>query len=226
MAVAWTRCEEVETAEGLLELRQQGADTFLICIDGRVLMNSRASRSEVALATLGCAALRTHPRPRVLVGGLGMGITLRAALDCLPPDADLQVAELQPAMLRWCRGPLRDLTHSAVFDARVRVRVEDVAASIARAGEQGGAARFDAILLDLYEGPHAADDARAHPHYGSRALERARAALVPQGRLAVWGEDPDAAFEGRLARQGFQVERQRPGRGGRRHVVTVATLPR
>jgi len=224
MAEAWTRCDRVETAEGVLELRQRGSDTFLICIDRRILMNSRSSRSEVALAELGCAAILSRARPRVLVGGLGMGITLRAALDCLPSDAEILVAEHQPAMLRWCRGPLRGLTRAAVDDTRVQVRVEDVAATIGQAARRGGEERFDAILLDLYEGPHAGDDAQGHPHYGTRALATTRAALARRGTLAVWGEDPDRGFEQRLAKQGFLVQRRRPGRGGRRHVVTVATL--
>jgi spermidine synthase len=184
-------------------------------------MNSAASRSETALARIACAELGARPAPRVLIGGLGMGCTLRAALDALPASASVVVAELNETVLRWCRGPLAGLTAHAVDDPRVTVRIEDVAAAI-RAAAAHAAERYDAVLLDLYEGPHPASQPRGHPHYGAAALARAHAALRPGGILAVWSEDPDALFERALGRARFAVRLERPGRGGRRHAVYVA----
>jgi spermidine synthase len=232
MTRSWQTVDAVDTAEGRLELRRRGEREFVITAGGRVLMNSGAHRTEAAAAEIVCRGLAA-PRPRVLIGGLGMGFTLRAALDALPRAARVVVAEIEPAILRWCRGPLAGLTGRAVDDPRVTVRLADVAAVIAgaasHAGDAGGAgdgggARFDAIVLDLYEGPRGAPGADADPLYGADALARARAALVPGGALAVWSEDPDAAFEQRFAAAGFRVERRRPGRGGPRHTVYVGRV--
>jgi spermidine synthase len=202
------------TKDGLLELRQRDAHDFLITLDGRVLMRSAAHRSEVALAELALARLPPRPAPRVLVGGLGMGLTLRAALDALPAGARVLVAELHEPVVSWCRGPLAVLTRNAVDDPRVRVQVGDVARVVSGGGP------FDAILLDLFVGPQRPD--REHPLWGAAALANAREALAPDGVLAVWGEAPEARFERRLRGAGFGFERTRPGRGGRRHVVYVA----
>ncbi len=224
MTRPWRTLERVETDRGQLELRQRGESDFLIALAGRVIMNSRAQRSEVALAESACARLAGRRQPRVLIGGLGMGYTLRAALDNLPRAARVVVAELNPAVVRWCRGPLAGLTRRAVDDARVRIEVKDVTSCIARAARLGGNGRFDAILLDLYGGPRGAARREADSLYGARALERARAALASGGVLGVWSEDPDRAFEKRLSSAGFAIERRRPGRGGRRHAVYVAQL--
>jgi spermidine synthase len=218
----WQTLDGFDTEEGRIELRRRGADEFLITLAGRVLMNSAASRSEAALARIACAGLGGRPAPRVLIGGLGMGCTLRAALDALPAAAAVVVAELHEPMLRWCRGPLAELTGHAVDDPRVEVRIRDVGAVIRGAGGPG-ASRFDAVLLDLYEGPHPASQPRDHPHYGAAALARTRAALGSGGIFAIWSEDPDARFERELGQAGFAVRRERPGRGGRRHVVYVAS---
>lgn len=222
MARPWQTLDALDTDRGRLELRRRGADDYLVTLGGRVLMNSAASRSEVALARVACAPLATREAPRVLIGGLGMGCTLRAALDLLPRAARVTVAELHEIVWRWCRGPLAELTAGAVDDPRVRVRIGDVATAIRDAAAPGGA-RLDAVLLDLYEGPHPASQRRDHPHYGREALARARRALRGDGILAIWSEDPDPRFERELARAGFAVRRERPGRGGRRHVVYVAT---
>jgi len=219
----WHTIARAESESGALELRQRGDDDFLITVGGRVLMNSRAQRSELALASLGCAHLRGRRRPRVLVGGLGMGLTLRQALADLGPEARVTVAELNPAVVQWCAGPLHVLNGAALEDDRVHVEQADVALLIQEAGRASSDARFDAILLDLYEGPHAHTQARADPFYGSEALERTRAALQPGGVLAVWAEGPDRAFALRLRRAGFRTELSRPGRGGLRHAVYVAT---
>ena len=210
----WKTLDRRDTPEGPLELRQRGERGFLITISGRVLMTSEATRSEETLAQVACEALGDRPRPRLLLGGLGMGYTLRAALDLLPPEGKVVVVDLNPVVVDWCRGPLAALTDHALADKRVTVRVEDVAKVIA--GSDPGA--WDAIVLDLYEGPHQATNLPGDPLYGTRALERSRITLRPQGVLAIWSEEPDRAFEHRLASAGFTVERHRSGRG-RSHVV-------
>jgi spermidine synthase len=221
MTQPWQTLDTLRTRDGFLELRRRGARDFLIVINGRVLMNSSASRSETALGELACKALSSRLKPRVLIGGLGMGLTLRAALDVLPSDARVIVAELNPTIVTWCRGPLAGLTKKAVDDPRVTVVIDDVKNVIIQAS-QPGAERFDAIIIDLYEGPSSSTDAVNDPFYGSRALKMTHAALRESGLLAVWGENPDAAFEKRLSAAGFSVDRQRPGRGGLRHVVYLA----
>ena len=219
----WRTLESVSTPEGLLELRQRAQNDFLITLGPTVLMNSLAHRSEAALGQLACEHLRRLAQPRVLVGGLGMGFTLRAVLDALPAGALVEVAEINPVVLEWCRGPLADLTQCAVADPRVTVHIADVAELI-RVAAQGKAGRYDAIVLDLYTGPHAATDRLNDPLYGQRAIERMRAALAPGGILTVWGENYDAGFDKRLSRAGFTVSTRRPGRGGLRHIVYVAQL--
>ena len=208
--------ERVETPSGELELRRRGGSDFLIALAGRVIMTSASHRSESLLAELACDALGPRRRPRVLVSGLGMGITLRAALDRLPRGARVDVAELEPAVVAWCRGPLAELTRDAQGDPRVRVRNEDVADAIARAAS-GRAPRYDAILLDLFEGPGGDED----PIFGSEGLARLRAALAEEGVLAVWSERPDARFEKRLRGAGFRASSTR-SRGALRHSVTLA----
>jgi spermidine synthase len=214
MSRAWQTLGRVQTSEGPLELRQRGESEFLIVIAGRVLMTSVTSRSEQALAQLACARLKS-PSPRVLIGGLGMGYTLRAALDALPKQASVVVAELEPEVVSWCRGPLAVLTGGAVLDPRVRVEIGDVARVIAAAP----AGSYDAILLDLFEGPHAATQRPDDPFYGHGALRRARSALTRDGVLAVWSEDADAPFERRFSAAGFAVSRHKEGQGGRAHFV-------
>jgi spermidine synthase len=215
MTRPWRTIERIDTVEGTLELRQRGAADFLITIAGRVLMTSQARRSEEALATL---PLRDRAPARlrdVLVGGLGMGYTLRAALDVLPADAHLTVIELNAGVVDWCRGPLAVLTDGAISDSRVTVAIDDVAHHLANAPR--GA--YDAILFDLYEGPHAATQPADDPLYGPSALTRVRAALRSGGVFAVWSEEADARFERRLADAGFRVEKHRAGHGGRAHLV-------
>jgi spermidine synthase len=211
--VPWKTLASVATAEGVLELRQRGERGFLIVIAGRVLMTSGDRRSEQALATLACKAIAA-PRPRVLVGGLGMAYTVRAALDVLPAAAEVVVVELTPAIVDWCRGPLAPLTDAALEDPRVRVAIGDVARAIADAPR----GHYHAILLDLYEGPHAATQRADDPFYSRAALARSRAALAPGGVLAVWSEDPDDAFANRLSTAGFDVATHRIGKP-RSHVV-------
>jgi spermidine synthase len=224
MAQPWNTIESIITDEGTLELRQRGERDFLITIGPQVLMNSLANRSEVMLGQLGCGHLKESEAPRVLVGGLGMGFTLKAVLDTLPPTAQVVVAELNPTVLEWCRGPLASLTESAVTDPRVTVEIGDVAHRIRRSAVNGGETRFDAIILDLYRGPHAKTHHSDDPLYGSRAIDNMRAALKPCGVVAVWGEQYDESFDKRLRSAGFTVTTDRPGRGGLRHVVFMAHL--
>ena len=224
MAQPWKTIESIGTDEGILELRQRGERDFMIMIGSQVLMNSLANRSEVVLGQLGCGHLKESENPRVLVGGLGMGFTLKAVLDTLPATARVVVAELNPTVLEWCRGPLAALTESAVEDPRVTVEIGDVAHLIRRTAVDGGKSRFDAIILDLYRGPHAKTHHSDDPLYGSRAIENMRAALKPCGVVAVWGENYDEGFDNRLRSAGFTVTTDRPGRGGLRHVVFLAHL--
>lgn len=219
LAKPWQTLESVETHEGLLELRRRDARDFLIVVDGRVLMSSTAHRSELDVATAACERLDTDA-PRVLIGGLGMGFTLRAALDGVGPRARVVVAELNPIVVDWCRGPLAALTDDALADPRTEVHVGDVAALIR---DTPASARWDAIILDLYEGPHEASQSRDDPFYSRRALAATRAALRPGGVFSVWSEEPDHAFERRLDGAGFRHELRRPGKGGRRHAVYLAT---
>lgn len=198
--------ETVKTSEGELQLRRRTPHEFLITIDGRVLMSSADRRSEEAVATLACKELVGRPAPRVLIGGLGMAYTLRAALDALPEAAQVTVAELTAEVETWCRGPLATLTGGAVLDPRVRVVIDDVARVIASVSPPG----YDAIILDLYEGPHAVAKGD-EPFYGRTALARSHAALVPGGVLAIWSEDVNAGFRQRMTDAGFTTTVHHPG---------------
>jgi spermidine synthase len=222
MALPWKVIESVATQDGVLELRQRGERDFLIMINGRVLMNSSENRSETELGRLACERIAGRPGPRVLIGGLGMGLTLRAAVDTLPASARIVVAELNPVVLRWCREALGALNGQAVSDPRVSIHIGDVADAIAGASAARDS-RFDAIIIDLYEGPGSGTDALADPFYGRQALKRTADALTEGGVFAVWGEAPDAGFESRMQAGGFRFDRLRPGRGGRRHVVYLGT---
>lgn len=224
MAKPWKTLDSVTTDEGVLELRQRDQRDFLITVGGLVLMNSMANRSEVVLGQLGCQHLRTHPRPRVLVGGLGMGCTLRAVLDTLPATAEVVVAELNPVVVEWCKGPLAELTDSAASDPRVRIEIGNVADLVRKSARADHANKFDAIVFDLYKGPHYRTDKLKDPLYGSRAIDNARSALKPGGVFSIWGENYDEGFDQRLSAAGFAVTHERPGRGGLRHVVFLAKL--
>jgi predicted membrane-bound spermidine synthase len=214
---AWTTLDRVASAGGELELRRRGEREFLITVDGRVLMTSAAHRSESALAEWLCEGV-TRTRPRVLIGGLGMGYTLRAALDALPRTAALRVAELEPAVVAWCRGPLAPLTGRAIEDPRVEVVVADVMVSV-RAAARGALPRFDAIALDLFEGPRGTRGEDEHPIWGTAALSLACWALAPGGALGIWCEEAAPGLARRLARVGLRAELRRAGRGGRRHAL-------
>lgn len=217
MTLPWTTLASVATADGQLDLLRRGEKDFLITIDKRVLMTSAAHRSEVVLAELACEGLRNVAKARVLVSGLGMGYTLRAALDGLAEDAEATVCELNPVTVEWCNGPLASLTNGAASDPRVTTEIVDVTAHIAAVGSK----KYNAIILDLYEGPQTRvrpDD----PLYGPGAVKAAARALVPGGVYAVWGEARSAGFEQILSAAGFTFTFHRPGRGGLRHAVYIA----
>jgi len=208
---------------GTLRLMRRGHE-FSIQLGQNELMNSRLSGSEEALAQLACERFGGAPAPRILIGGLGMGFTLRAALKALPETARVEVAELVPAVADWARGPLAEVFGGILDDPRVRLLQTDVSAPIAAAR-----AAYDAILLDVDNGP----DGLTHPGndrlYDHAGLGRARAALRPGGVLAVWSAHPDAAFTRRLRDAGFVVEevpaRANGRRGGARHRIWLATRP-
>jgi spermidine synthase len=186
-------------------------------------MSSRMHGSEEALATLACRVARTMEEPCVLVGGLGMGFTLRATLDLLPPDATVVVAELVPAVVEWNRGPLGPLAGHPLKDTRVQIAVGDVAATL-----RASTRRFDAILLDVDNGPAAFTASHNTRLYDDGGIAAARAALTTGGVLAVWSAWEDRKFEQRLRHGGFtvQVERVR-GRlkhGGPRHTIFLGRL--
>jgi spermidine synthase len=219
MTQPWQTIDRVSTNEGLLELRRRGPGDFLITVGGQVLMNSMANRSEVALGKLACERLMGLIRPLVLVGGLGMGFTLKAVLDNLPAAGRVVLAELNPVVLAWCRGPLAALTNHAVADARVEVNICDVAQLIRLYARDPSVEKLDAVILDLYTGPYVRSHKRDDPLYGSIAINRTHEALKPGGVFAVWGEDYDTGFARRLAEAGFASTHHRSGRGGSGHVV-------
>ena len=225
VALPWQTLASVPTAEGQLELRRRGEKDFLILIDKRVLMTSSAHRSEVALAELACAGLRKVKRAHVLVSGLGMGFTLRAALDKLADDAEVTVAELNPVVVEWCQGPLAPLIANAARDPRVTMHIGDVTAFIANVARRKDARKLDAIVLDLFEGPQTRIKPN-DPLYGPGAVQMANAALAPGGVFAVWGEAHSPGFERSLRAAGFTFELHRPERGGLRHCMYIARSAR
>ncbi len=221
MALPWTTLASVPTPDGVLELRRRGEKDFLITIGGRVLMTSAAHRSEDALAKLACTPLRAKKGARVLVSGLGMGFTLRAALDELGEDARVTVAELNPVVVDWCTTHLAPLIGDAARDPRVTVKVVDVAVLLADLAREPPARPFDAIVLDMYEGPQA-QVSPVDPLYSVSAMRRAHACLKVGGALAVWCEGRSLGFEGSLRAGGFDFRMERHGRGARIHHVYVA----
>ena len=199
----------------------QRDDEYSIMLGTNELMNSRLSGSEEALATLACARIAGRRQPQVLIGGLGMGFTLRAALDRSAPTRD-QVAELVPEVVAWARGTVAALFGGSLDDPRVSIRASDVGSVIPPAGRD-----YDAILLDVDNGPDGLSRAENDRLYGNRGLKSASAALRPAGVLAVWSSQPSPGFAGRLQSAGFAVEeikvRARSGGRGARHIIWLAT---
>lgn len=207
----------------LMELVQRG-DEFVLRVGGRELMSSRMHGSEDALADLACDKVGASDAARILIGGLGMGFTLAAALRRLRPDARVVVAELVASVVTWNRGVLGELTGFPVEDPRVRIHAGDVAELIV-----AESSAWHAILLDVDNGPTGLTQSANDWLYSVKGLTAAIRALRPGGVLGVWSAGADAAFTRRMTRAGFEAAtvdvRARGARGGRRHVVWLGTRP-
>ena len=218
----WELLDMADVPGGGDRLRLLRRDSeYVIKIGPHELMNSRISHSEVALADLACARLAGVARPRVLIGGLGMGFTLRAALAALGPDAAVTVAELVPAVIAWNRGPLAAVTGNGLDDPRVTVFEGDVGKRM-----RAERAAFDAILLDVDNGPEGMTRDGNDSLYDLDGLDAAYDALRPGGILAVWSAGPDKSFTQRLYKAGYDVEEvvvRANGKGrGPRNIIGLA----
>lgn len=224
--IPWIELDSAEAPGGRerLRLKQRGTE-FSIMLGSNELMNSRLSGSEEALATLTQERIAAIQKPRMLIGGLGMGFTLRAALNALPQDAAIETVELVPAVVRWARGPMAEIFAGSLDDPRVTIIEDDVVKVIGMARTA-----YDAILLDVDNGPDGLTVESNDALYAFGGLSTARAALKPGGVLAIWSQGPDARFASRLKKSGFEVEevRVRASRSkrGARHVIWLATRPR
>ncbi|TSE12873.1 hypothetical protein C1D09_006880 [Mesorhizobium intechi] len=220
--IPWVHLDSAMTGDGAQELRlKRRGSEFSIMLGTNELMNSRLSGSEQALAKLSCQRIAGHRQPRILIGGLGMGFTLRAALTELGKDAGIVVAELVPAVVAWARGPMAEVFGGCLDDPRIAIQETDVGQLI-----RSASAAWDAILLDVDNGPegivHKGNDAL----YSVAGLGAARTALRPGGVLAVWSQGPDSGFTRRLEQAGFAVEEvntRANGKRGARHVIWIAT---
>ena len=198
---------------------------YSIRVNGLELMSSRAHGSEEDLARLVLARVKART-PVILVGGLGLGYTLRAVLDAMPAESRVVVAEIFPAVVEWNRAELADLAGSPLLDPRVRVETTDVADLM-----KNSPAAFDAVLLDVDNGPDAFTIARNRGLYGPRGLASIHRSLRPKGVLGVWSADPDRGFERRLAKAGFRVNTETVpayhgarGPKGAKHTIFIAKL--
>ena len=217
--IPWMQLDTAKVPGGVepLRLMRRGHE-FAIMLGSSSLMNSRLSGSEEALAKLTCERLRENSRPHILIGGLGMGFTLRAGLEVLPERARVTVAELVPAVAAWARGPMAEIFGGSMDDPRVEICAVDVKALIAPAQSL-----YDAILLDVDNGPEGLTKTANDSLYSAAGLKLARKALRPGGILSVWSQGPDENFTRRLGKAGFEVEevRVRASRSkrGARHVI-------
>jgi spermidine synthase len=221
----WVLIDTVPLPDGRGDIRLiQRADEFSIMLGTIALMNSRLSGSEEAMAGLAWRRISDRPNAHMLIGGLGMGFTLRAALAELPATARITVAELIPAVLSWARGPMSGIFEGCLDDPRVTIKIDDVRRVIASAR-----ATYDTILLDVDNGPDGLTVETNDALYGPSGLAAAKAALRPGGVLAIWASAPDRAFTQRLERAGFAVEEERVRANrqsrGSRHVIWLATKP-
>ena len=220
--IPWQKLDttRVPGTDGELRLMQRGTE-FSIMLGTNELMNSRLSGSEAALATLAAKKIESVKNPHLLIGGLGMGFTLRAALGVLGSKAEIVVAELVPAVVAWARGPMAGIFGDSLNDPRVSIREMDVTEII-----RSSRATFDAILLDVDNGPEGLTRQANDGLYDSSGLRSAHAALRPDGVLAVWSSGPNPAFAKRLRSAGFDVNEvnvRATGRGGgARHVIWIA----
>jgi spermidine synthase len=223
--IPWILLDKVRVpgGDGELRLMQRGSE-FSIRLGQDELMNSRLGGSEEALATIVCDKLRSRRLPRILIGGLGMGFTLRAALASLEADASVTVAELVPSVVAWARGPMAELFSGSLDDPRVDIREADVGELI-----RSGQSTFDAILLDTDNGPDGFTRESNDSLYDLPGLRAARTALRIGGLLAVWSAKPDNAFMKRMRRAGFEAEEirvpARKPRAGAKHVIWIGKRP-
>lgn len=221
--IPWTLLDTAEMpGGGELRLLRRGGE-FSIRAGHTELMNSRVGGSEELLAGASCRKIRDRPAPRILIGGLGMGFTLRAALGELGPGARIVLAELVPSVVAWARGPMAGLYGDSLADPRLTLREEDVGALI-----RSAQSAYDAILLDVDNGPEGLTRKANDRLYGMDGLAAARAALTIGGVLAVWSSAPDSGFTRRLGKAGFAVEEvvtRANGARGARHVLWFATKP-
>jgi spermidine synthase len=221
--IPWEMLDRAEVPGGGGELRlyKRGSE-FSIRIDSHELMNSRIHGSEEAMAESVCTKVAHRARPMVLIGGLGMGYTLAAALKRLGPGGRVVMVELVPAVVEWNRGPLRDLAGNPLRDGRVTVRETDVARILEEEHDA-----YDAILLDVDNGPEGLTREDNNWLYTRPGLMAAFLALRPGGVFSVWSAGPDRAFASRLRRVGFEVEevrvRARGRSGGGWHTIWMAT---
>lgn len=203
-----------------LKLYKRGGD-FMITLERNELMSSRMSGSEVALGVMTCQRLSALASPTLLIGGYGMGFTLRAVLATLGANAQIIVAELVPEIIAWARGPMQALAAGCLDDPRVEVSLSDVALLI-----KASAGSYDAILLDVDNGPDGLTRQANDGLYSLQGLANARAALKPGGILAIWSAAPDPAFARRLSHAGFTVDevrvRARENGKGPMHVIWFA----
>lgn len=217
----WETLGETTTPDGTTLTLTRHATEYVILANGKSLMSSRMHGSEEALATLALRRARLLEQPCVLVGGLGMGFTLRATLDLLPPSAIVVIGELVPAVVDWNRGPLGALASHPLKDTRVRVAMGDVAVTL-----RSSLSRFDAILLDVDNGPSAFTESGNAALYDNQGVAAAKGALTRDGVLAVWSAWEDRKFEQRLRYAGFSVQvervRARLKKGGPRHTIFLA----
>ena len=211
----------VPGADVELRLMRRGAE-FSMMLGPNELMNSRLSGSEQALATLACRRIAQARRPDLLIGGLGMGFTLRAALNVLGSEARIVVAELVPAVIAWAKGPMAELFDGCLDDPRADICRADVMDVI-----QSSTSAFDAVLLDVDNGPEGLTRQANDALYDLDGLKAIRRALRPRGVLAVWSSGPSTSFSGRLRAAGFQVDevgvRATTKRRGAHHVIWFAT---
>ena len=205
----------------LLRRELKGADEYSIMLGRIELMNSRLSGSEEALATLTCNRLGVK-NPRILIGGYGMGFTLRAALSVLPPQAHVEVVELIPAIVKWARGPMTDLSQKCLDDSRVTITSGDVCDVISKADRE-----YDAILLDVDNGPDGLTHEANDRLYSMAGLASARKALRSNGILAIWSSEGDSRFTARLHKSGFAVDvnsvHARSNGKGAKHTIWLAS---
>ncbi len=221
--IPWQQIDTARVPGASIELRlmRRGAE-FSMMLGQNELMNSRLSGSEEALATLACRRIEAVKRPHLLIGGLGMGFTLRAALAVLGPEAQITVAELVPAVITWARGPMADIFGDSLEDPRASIRSADVVEVI-----RSHPSAFDAILLDVDNGPEGLIRKANDALYDIKGLKAIHKSLRPGGVVAVWSSGPNALFSKRLGDVGFDVNevavRATAKRSGVRHVIWFAT---